>query len=330
MRSRRMIRCVVLAGGAALSAATTLRAQGTRPLPPAVDSLYRAARTLLAAGDTSGAVDVLATVQRRAPRFAPAFYEHGVILSRRSDMGLAPDDIIRRHRAGEKLERALDLDPDNPLYLLELGRLRLKTPFLRIEAERLFAKAQRAARDRHDAQLLAVVEYELGLVSARRFNAMRNRRILTGTTTAVDLEAAADDWHYIRDFLDQRSAPVADAGEIDGLKAEEHFMAALAADSSHQGAAADLLGLLYETGRSVEMLPLAMTLARRQPGAPRTWLALGLALHARDRLDEASVAFSRARRRRSPSRRPPTTGTTSATSSTSAPRRWPTRARSTG
>lgn len=271
-----------------------LGAQAARLLPPAVDSIYRAARQHLARGDTTAALDGLETVQRRAPRFAGAFYEHGVVLSRRSEMGLALDDVLRRRRAGDKLERALDLDPNNPLYLLELGRLRLKTPFLRIEAERLFAKAQRAARARGDARLLAVVEYELGLVSARRFNALRHRRILTGTTTSLDFESAANDWHYIRDFLDQRTAPVADAGDIDRLKAEEHFHAALAADSSHEGAAADLLALLYESGRGAEMLPLATTLAHRQPAAPRTWMALGLALYARDRLEESAVAFDSA------------------------------------
>ncbi|MHB0963333.1 MAG: GWxTD domain-containing protein [Gemmatimonadaceae bacterium] len=272
----------------------SLGAQAARPLPSAVDSLYQASRQYLARGDTAAALDALEAVERRAPRFAVAFFDHGVILSRRSEMGLALDDVLRRRRAGDKLERALDLDPNNPLYLLELGRLRLKTPFLRIEAERLFARAQRAARARGDAHLLAVVEYELGLVSARRFNALRHRRILTGTTTSLDFEAAADDWHYIRDFLDQRTAPVADAGDLDRLKAEEHFHAALAADSSHAGAAADLLALLYESGRAAEMLPLATTLAHRQPRAPRTWMALGLALHARDRLDESAVAFDSA------------------------------------
>ncbi len=256
--------------------------------------MYQRAQHALAAGDTAVAIDALEAVQRRAPRFADAFFQQGLILSRRSEMGLAPDDIFRRRRASDLLEKALDRDPDNPLYLLELGRLRLKTPFLRIEAERLFAKAQRAARARGDAHLLAIVEYELGLVSARRFNAMRHRRILTGTTTALDLEAAADDWHYIPNFLEQRSAPVGDAGEIDRLKAEEHFRAALAADSSHEGAAADLLALLYESSRTAEMLPLATTLARRQPRAPRTWLALGLALYARDRPEDAAAAFDAA------------------------------------
>jgi GWxTD domain-containing protein len=294
MRPLRSHAIVPLVAGALALVPTALGAQASRPLPPAVDSLYRAARAQLARGDTAAALDGLETVQQRAPRFAGAFFDHGVVLSRRSEMGLALDDVLRRRRAGDKLERALDLDPNNPLYLLELGRLRLKTPFLRIEAERLFAKAQRAARARGDAHLLAVVEYELGLVSARRFNALRHRRILTGTTTSLDFGAAANDWHYIRDFLDQRTAPVADAGDIDRLKAEEHFHAALAADSSHEGAAADLLALLYESERGAEMLPLATTLAHRQPAAARTWMALGLALYTRDRLDESAVAFDSA------------------------------------
>lgn len=294
MRPLRTRAVVALVASALALAAGSLGGQAARLLPPAVDSLYQMSRRHLARGDTFAALEAFESVQRRALRFAPAYFEHGLILSRRSEMGLALDDVLRRRRAGDKLERALDLDPNNPLYLLELGRLRLKTPFLRIEAERLFAKAQRAARARGDAQLLAVVEYELGLVSARRFNAMRHRRILTGTTTSLDFEAAADDWHYIRDFLDQRTAPVDDAGDIDRLKAEEHFHAALAADSSHEGAAADLLALLYESERAAEMLPLATTLAHRQPRAPRTWMALGLALYARDRLDESAVAFDSA------------------------------------
>ncbi len=294
MRSAPFTIPVLAATLAVVLGAVPSQAQQRTTLPSAVDSVYRRALNALAAGDTATALDALELVQRGAPRFADAFYQHGVILSRRSEMGLAPDDIFRRRRAGEKLEAALDRDPNNPLYLLELGRLRLKTPFLRIEAERLFAKAQRAARARGDAHLLAIVEYELGLVSARRFNALRHRRILTGTATALDLEAAADDWHYIPNFLEQRSAPVADAGELDRLKAEEHFHAALAADSSHEGAAADLLALLYESARSAEMLPLATTLARRQPRAPRTWLALGLALSERDRVDEAAFAFDSA------------------------------------
>ncbi len=294
MRPVRRIAAVASIACAFALVPASLGAQASRPLPPAVDSLYQLAHRQLSVGDTSAALDALETVERRAPRFAAAFFDHGVILSRRSEMGIAIDDVFRRRRAGEMLERALDLDPNNPLYLLELGRLRLKTPFLRIEAERLFAKAQRAARTRGDAHLLAVVEYELGLVSARRFNAMRHRRILTGTATSLNFDVAVNEWHYIRDFLDQRTAPVADAGDIDRLKAEEHFHAALAADSSHEGAAADLLGLLYESARTAEMLPIATTLARRQPRAPRTWLALGLALHARDRLDDASVAFDSA------------------------------------
>ncbi|MHB1069871.1 MAG: hypothetical protein ACYC1W_08415 [Gemmatimonadaceae bacterium] len=103
----------------------SLGAQAARPLPSAVDSLYQASRQYLARGDTAAALDALEAVERRAPRFAVAFFDHGVILSRRSEMGLALDDVLRRRRAGDKLERALDLDPNNPLYVLELGRLRL-------------------------------------------------------------------------------------------------------------------------------------------------------------------------------------------------------------
>jgi len=295
---------VSLAGLLALGLAVPGRAQrppqrAPRPspaysLPAAADSLYADARRLLDVGDTAAAIEQLKQVQRRAPRFAPAFFDHGVILSRRASMGLAPDEVYHRYLAGAKLGEALDLDRDNPLFLMELGRLRLKTPFLRIEAERLFSRAQQAAQSRGDPLVLADVEFELGLISERRFNAMRHRRFLTGSTTSFDIEAAANDWHYVRDFLEQRTAVVDDAGEIDRLKAEAHFHAALASDSLHARAAADLLGLLCEAGRVDEMAQLARTLTGPQAREPRTWMALGLALHRLDRLEEAAGVFDTA------------------------------------
>ena len=73
-----------------------------------------------------------------APRHAPAFYQRGLMLSRSSSV-LGLTDILRRRTAWQQINHALDLDRNNPFYLLELGRIRLKTPILRVEAERFFA-----------------------------------------------------------------------------------------------------------------------------------------------------------------------------------------------
>ena len=256
------------------------------------DSLIQVALDRTHAGDTSSALRALERATRVAPNYAPAHYHRGMLLSRASRLGMT--DLLQRREASQQLKRALDLDNNNPFYLLELGRVRLKTPFLRLDAERLFKRALRAAAERKDPGVLAEVQWELGQIYERRFLSMANRRTITSSASHFDVVQALSDWHYVRDFLADQTIPVEDAGELDFRKAEDHFRAALDADSAHTGAALGLLGLLYDAGRFEEMLKAAVTVRRAQPRSPRVLLALALALHRLDRDLDAEPVFDSA------------------------------------
>ena len=82
MRVRAALQLALSASLLAPSATVRLDAQASRPLRPPTDSLYRESQRLLAVGDTSTVLDLLRQVEKKAPRFAPAFFDHGVILSR--------------------------------------------------------------------------------------------------------------------------------------------------------------------------------------------------------------------------------------------------------
>ena len=272
-----------------------LTAQGTAGYDERIaraDSLIQVALDRTHAGDTTSALRALERATRVAPNYAPAHYHRGMLLSRASRLGMT--DLLQRREASQQLKRALDLDNNNPFYLLELGRVRLKTPFLRLDAERLFKRALKAAGDRRDPGVLAEVQWELGQIYERRFLSMANRRTITSSASHFDVVQAVSDWHYVRDFLADQTLPVEDAGELDFRKAEDHFRAALQADSTHPGAAVGLLGLLYDAGRFEEMLKAAVTTRRAQPRSPRVLLALALALHRLDRDIDAEPVFDSA------------------------------------
>jgi len=217
-------------------------------------------------------------------------------------------DILRRRAASSDLHRALEIDRNNPFYLMELGRVRLKTPFLRLDAERLFKRALNSARERGDPQVLAEIQWELGLIHERRFMSQRDRRMVTGSATTIDPTRALSDWRYVRDFLANETMPIKDVGELDARRAEDYFRAALKADASHEGAALGLLGLLYDTKRLEEMAATAADLRPGLDASARLHFALGLALHRLDRVEEASAAFDAALARLSPAERRDMTG----------------------
>ena len=290
----RRLRVVSLFAVASAVATTPGIAQRNAPTPEVADSLVRVAMGHAEGGDTAAAIATLARLNRIAPRYAPAFYQRGVLLSRTTQLGLS--DLLRRREATRYLNRALDLDSDNPFYLMELGRVRLKTPFLRLDAERLFRKALAAAERRGDPVVIAEIHWELGLIHERRFVTMANRRMMTGNSIVFNPDVAVGDWHYTPEFLEQFSQPLPDAGELDFRKAEEHYRIALRTDPGHRGASLGLLGLLYDAKRYEEMIRLATELRPALPLDPRLYFAHGLALHRLDRDVEAEAQFDTALR----------------------------------
>ena len=289
LRAAPRIALPALASLALLLAPAASRAQQAHPT---ADSLISLALERARAGDTTAALKALERATKVAPEYAPAFYQRGMLLSRTTSLGMS--DVMRRRTASQQLKRALDLDVNNPFYLMELGRLRLKTPFLRLDAERLFNRALRAAQERRDPRVLAEIYWELGQIHERRYATTANRRIITSSAGRFDPTVAIADWHYTADFLASGSHPVPDAGELDFRKAEDHYRAAILADPSHEGAAIGLLGMLYEVGRFEEMQQTAAKLLALQPASARLRLALGLALHRLDRDVDAEPTFDQA------------------------------------
>lgn len=286
------IRVASLCAAALAMTTVPLPAQRSAPPPETADSLVRVALSHAESGDTAAALATLARLNRIAPRYAPAFFQRGLLISRTTQLGLS--DLLRRREATRYLNRALDLDADNPFYLMELGRVRLKTPFLRLDAERLFRRALAAAERRGDPLVIAEIHWELGLIHERRFVTMANRRMMTGNSIVFNPDVAVGDWHYTPEFLEQFSAPLPDAGEIDFRKAEEHYRIALRSDPGHRGASLGLLGLLYDSKRYEEMIRLAAELRPALPRDPRLYFAHGLALHRLDRDLAAKAQFDTA------------------------------------
>ena len=102
--------------------------------------LVQEALTLAEQGDTARAIDRAARASRVAPDLADARFLYGLLLARTSSAGLAPFGG-KRSDANREFEAALRLDAGNPQYLIEVARLKLKQPYLRIQAERYFRRA---------------------------------------------------------------------------------------------------------------------------------------------------------------------------------------------
>ena len=298
IRQTRRARHAAAAASLAVLAIARGEASAQSAVNTRADSMIVSALERARSGDTTAAVRTLKRATKVAPKHAPAHYHLGVMLSRGTQLGVS--DLLQRREAWQRISRALDLDHNNPFYLLELGRIRLKTPLLRIDAERLFGRALKAAEERKDPKVLADVLWELGQIDERRYQSVANRHMFTGPSPAFDAAVAMNDWHYTPDFLAQQARAVPDAGELDFRKAEYRYRGALAAWPGHACAAHGLMGLLYERGRHEEMVRLATELRAAQGSEPRLWFSLGLALHRLDRDREAEQAFYTALARSTP------------------------------
>ena len=277
-----------------------LAAQAVRVRPP-TDSLIRVALETATAGDTSAALELLERATDQSPRDANALYWRGLMLSRTTALSLV--DTPRRLLASYLLNRANDIDPRNPRYLIEIGRIRLKTPLLRVEAERMFRRALTIAEENGDPVQLAEVAFELGQIKERRYLTGRDRYIYTTLNVIFDPIAARGRLHYTREFLQNLSQPIENSAQIDRLDAEEYFRRALSALPTHAPSTVALMGVLYDQRRYDEMLRVAQAQLALDTASARVLFASGLAAYRRGTPQIADSLFTRALARFSPAER---------------------------
>lgn len=251
--------------------------------------LVQEALALAESGDTAQALARAARASRVAPDLADARFLYGLLLSRTAGEGLA----IRGQRtdANREFEAALRLDAGNPQYLIEVARLRLKQPILRIQAERYFRRALSAAHKRHDPGVEADIEAEIGNIYLHRYAAVADRRMVVGTTPGFDWESALRDPHYTKNLLLDQSVTIPGMGETDLAKAEQHYRAGVRVDSTSVGANTGLLALLNITGRQEEFLDAARNFVQAAPDNAYARLYLGLGLWRAHLGGAADTAF---------------------------------------
>ena len=273
-----------------------LHAQPSRTRVP-TDSLVHEGREKASVGDTAAALELLERATDQSPRDPDALYWRGVVLSRTT--GLTLVDTPRRILAWYLLNRAASIDSRNPRYLLELGRLRLNTPIMRVEAERLFRRALTVAQANGDPVQLAEVAYELGQIKTRRYLTGRNRWQYT-SNLIFDPIVAQRRLHYTREFLEQLARPIERAAFVDRREAEEYFRRALAAQPAHEASAVALMALLYDQKRYDEMLTIAAPSLQQADATARIYLAAGLAEYKRGQFAEADRLYENALKQLTP------------------------------
>lgn len=295
----RPLRAALLTGllvGLAAGVPSAVPAQ-SRPRVPTAE-LVREGRAKAELGDTSAALELLERATDQSPRDPEALYWRSVVMLRTTELGLM--DTPRRLLASRLLNRAADLDPQNARYLIALGRLRLRSPLQRAEAERIFGKALSIAERARDTAHIAEAARELGEVKRRRYLTGRDRRLYTGPNVFDPRQARERSrLHYTREFIEQLSIPISNVGDVDRLEAEEYFRRALRARPDDVPSVLALLDLLYDQRRYDEMLALTRgTMGALPSGAvaasARVHLGEGLAAFRLNQLAEAERAFNRA------------------------------------
>lgn len=284
-----------------LGAPASATAQATSRVRPSTDSLVREALEKANLGDTASALDLLERATDQSPRNPEALYWRALMLSRTTALTIG--DTPRRLLAGFLLNRANNIDPTNARYLIEMGRIRLKTPLLRVEAERLFRHALEVAEASGDPAQIADVAYELGEIKERRYFTGRDRWMYTTTNVIFDPIASRARLHYTREFLEHLSQPIENSGQVDRQEAEDYFRRALKSTPTHTPSALALMGLLYDQRRFDEMQRIAAPVLATDSGPARVLMATALATYRLGQLGRADTLFTRALARFGPADR---------------------------
>jgi GWxTD domain-containing protein len=293
-------RLALVVGLALLAPTARLQAQ-----QGAAEALIAEGLALAAAGDTAAARARLRQAVVAAHKMAEARFQLGRLLGRHAS---GHEIDFRERLAAEKaLLRAIELDPNNPEYMAELGRLRIKQ-HRQIEGAVILGRALDRAERQADPEdrVRADIEFGLGYRKELEYERLRDRRLIPPTlgpisstvppnrevlgTSAGAVASTIRLSRYVESYLEM--APPLERSGFDTREAAiRHYRKALTYDPTHYDAGRRLLVFLYEDRAMDEYLALARRLAAAHPDRPELLLYLGLGLHALAREEEAEAAF---------------------------------------
>jgi GWxTD domain-containing protein len=256
--------------------------------------------TLVARGDTTGAIADCEALAVGPPEQAEFRYQAGRLLLARFLAGAATS--TDRDRAERHFRRATELAPDSARYVLGLAEVaRTKTlVFERSQADDLVDRALALARA-HGSGDLAEIAFRAAVVDWERFEQLAYRHQFFGEARTVDPYVMMNEWKDVEWFFGSQVRPVSDdGGSADRRAAEEHLRMALAADPRHVSSVGLLAVLLLEEGRSAEAMALGRATVQAAPDSGCAWAVLGMALAREQRWAEAQATFDTALRRMRP------------------------------
>jgi GWxTD domain-containing protein len=261
--------------------------------------LYDEARSALAAADTMTALARLRELVERRPHFAPGWGLLGRVLAEAS--GSVGSDMRKRVEAEKALRRALQLDPDNPTYLLSLGLLKRKQQVY-IDARRMLDRAIEAL-ERDPGALppgeRAELWYQRGLFYEDRY--LDTRHLVFAPTLPVGSNCGFVPT-FCLNFTDPvsfnailaRAADLSGFGDDDFDRMAGAYRRALAADPTHAGAFRRLAVHLIDRGDYRAAVALAHDYLAAAPDEPWGHLVLGIVYERTGRDSLAGLRFDRA------------------------------------
>ncbi|HEY2825431.1 MAG TPA: hypothetical protein VGI83_07805, partial [Gemmatimonadales bacterium] len=277
---------------------------GAMPAGVAAQSVA-AGDSLLARGDTTGAIAAYEAAVARNLHDAEAHYRAGVLrISRFSHNTNLSEN---RRKATEHFEYATQFAADSAKYWLAFAdALRSESGITaRVQVAHLVGKALEAAK-KHGGGVTAEAEYRAARIYWDRSEVQSHMYHFINRAMTVDPLGIAADWQYAERFFATTVAPDADdLGLADRHEAEEHARAALVPDPMHVTDAGLLVVLLGDQNRWDEAYDLARQLGRAAPDSGRALALLGLAQARLNRWRDAQATFGRALAKMSPRERAP-------------------------
>ena len=311
MRGKPPPRAAALTAAAILFvvAATAARA----PAQERADLVLRA-DSLLGQGDSAGAVRALDDAVRAKLFDAAAWNARGILAWRRARAEdrvgymkrVANDTLLEI--ADSSLRRAVELAPDNPRYLVDLGRFDLtsNSAAVRGRASDLFEHALAVAQKRGDSLAISYTADEVGLVWWRHYVDRADRTIYSAIIKNVKDRTFLKDPRSIAYFVDNEAIRASSqdwSGQVEYLRASEYFGTAVSFDPQNERAFRHELMLLVDRKRWMEAQHAARLRLSQHPGDAWAWMAAGLATHRLHEVAGAAAAFDSAIKYMSPEMR---------------------------